>query len=455
MFFASSNKHSLLFQNLIAGFPMSHRSLHHALFFIAIALTSQTAYSEDWVRFRGVNGAGVSSDTKVPINWSDTKNLVWKTAMPGAGSSSPIVAGDHVFVTCYSGYGVPTENAGSIEYLERHLVCLNRNDGTIEWKKTNPGGSPEDRYQGYISEHGYVSNTPTVDNERVYCFLGKSGVIAFDFNGEQLWQTNVGKESGNRQWGSGASLVLYKDLVIVNASEENQAIIALDKSTGKERWKAQAATLELAYGTPSLVKINEDRVDLVVGVPGEVWGLNPDTGKLTWFAEHDLTGNICPSIISKDDLVFVFGGFRSAGSFAVRAGGDGDVTDSKILWTSRNSSYVATPILYEGHLYWISDNGQAFCVVAETGELVYRERVAEIKAGGRPVYASPVIANGNIYVPSRKDGVLVLPAKPTYSIIAQNQFTGDESDFNATPAISDNQMFIRSNSFLYCLANGN
>ena len=176
---------------------------------------------------------------------------------------------------------------------------------------------------------------------------------------------------------------------------------------------------------------------------------------LRWFAEHQLTGNICPSIIANDDVVFVFGGFRSAGSFAVRAGGDGDVTDSHILWTSRNSSYVATPLLYEGYLYWISDSGQAYCVVAETGELVYRERVAEIKAGGRPVYASPVIANGNIYVPSRNDGVLVLPARPHYSITVQNRFTGDESDFNATPAISNNQIFLRSNLFLYCVANRN
>ena len=190
-----------------------------------------------------------------------------------------------------------------------------------------------------------------------------------------------------------------------------------------------------------------------MAVPGEVWGLNPETGKLQWFAEHSLTGNICPSIIADGETIYVFGGFRSAGSLAVRAGGKGDVTKTHVNWTSRNSSYVATPVLYDGHLYWISDNGQAFCLEAKTGKLVYRERVTELKAGGRPVYASPVVADGKIYVPSRWDGVVVLAAEPVYKVLAPNQFTSDDSDFNGSPAISQNQLFLRSNRYLYCMAN--
>ena len=420
---------------------------------LSLVLIAQTGLAEDWTQFRGAKGAGISPDTNLPVTWSDTENLRWKVELPGPGSSSPIVLGERVFVTCYSGYGVPKANGGDLKSLQRHLVCVNRADGTIRWTKTVAGELPEDSYQGYISEHGYASSTPVADGERVYCFFGKSGVVAFDLDGQQLWRTGVGKESGNRRWGSGSSLILHKDTLIVNASEESQSIRALDKQTGKEVWKASGAAMELAYGTPIVVSLKDDRADVVLAVPGEVWGLNAETGKLRWFAEHQLTGNICPSIIADGETAFVFGGFRSAGSLALRVGGEGDVTKSQVQWSSRNSSYVATPVLHEGHLYWISDSGQALCIAAKTGELVYRERVAELRLGGRPVYASPVIAGGNIYVPSRWDGVLVLPAKPEYRLLSQNRFADDESDFNATPAISNGQLLLRSNRFLYCVAN--
>ena len=415
------------------------------------ALVAQCCLAADWTQFRGLGGAGISNDSNLPLTWSDTENLSWKAELPGAGSSSPIVLGNRIFVTSYSGYGVPKENGGDIKSLQRHLTCVSRTDGKILWTKTVPGLLPEDNYQGYISEHGYASNTPVTDGERVYCFFGKSGVVAFGLDGNQLWQTDVGKESSNRRWGSAASLILYKDYVIVNASEESQSIRALDKKTGKEIWKASGAALELAYGTPSLITLNEGRTDLVVAVPGEIWGLNPDTGKIRWFEDHQLTGNICPSIVADKETVFVFGGFRSAGSLALKISGEKTSPKPKVLWTGKTSSYVATPVYYEGHLYWIDDRGQAYCLNAKTGEMVYRERVSELEAGGRPVYASPVLAKGNIYVPSRWNGVLVLPAKPQYQILAQNKFK-DESDFNATPAISQDELFLRSNRYLYCVA---
>ena len=432
------------------------QSLQRSLALLLLVVITQGAgvsSAADWAQFRGPSASGLSADSKIPKTWSDTSNLSWKVELPGPGSSSPIVVGERVFVTCYSGYGVPKSNGGDLKSLQRHLVCVDRTNGQIRWTKTVAGKLPEDGYQGYITEHGYASGTPVADDERVYCFFGKSGVVAFDLEGNQLWQTNVGKESSNRRWGSGASLILHKDILIVNASEESQSVRGLDKRTGKEVWNAPAATLELAYGTPSVVTLKDQRQELVVAVPGEVWGLHPETGKLRWFAEHSLTGNICPSIIADGETIYVFGGFRSAGCLAVRAGGKGDVTKTHVNWTSRNSSYVATPVLHNGHLYWISDNGQAFCLESKTGKLVYRERVAELKAGGRPVYASPVVADEKIYIPSRWDGVVVLAAQPVYKVLAQNQFTSDDSDFNGSPAISQNQLFLRSNRYLYCIEN--
>ena len=414
---------------------------------IAAALLGGAATAADWPQFRGPGGAGAGTSA-VPLTWSDTENLRWKTPLPGAGSSSPVVLGDDIFVTCYSGVGAGQQGTAK---LVRHLVCVSRADGRVKWQRDVPGEGPEDAYEGFLTEHGYASSTPATDGEVVIAFFGKSGVIAFDMAGKELWRAAVGKESSNRRWGSAASPVILGDTVVVNASEESQSIRGLDRKTGRELWKAEAAALELAYGTPGVVTRDDAGKEIVIAVPGEVWGLDPATGKLRWHAEMGLTGNVSPSVIVDGTTLYVFGGFRSSGSLAMRAGGRGDVTKSHTLWTSRNSSYVATPLLHDGHLYWIDDRGQAFCVSAKTGELVYRERVEGMASGGRPVYASPVLSDGRIYVISRWSGTFVLPAAPRYEILARNTFAADESDSSGTPAIADGQLFLRSGRFLYCV----
>jgi len=407
---------------------------------------------DDWLRFRGPNGSGIS-DSHLPTTWSESENLRWKAKLPGFGSSSPIVVGSRVFVTCYSGYGTGERGAGRVDGLRRHLVCVDRQTGQIHWTRTIDGGSPEDDFNGYLTEHGYASNTPTSDGERVYVFFGKSGVFAFDLEGKKLWSAHVGNESSDRRWGSAASLILCDDALIVNASEESNSLRALDKRTGKQLWKSEAKLLELAYDTPALVT-KGGKSDLVLAVPGEVWGLDPNRGKLRWRVETQLIGNICPSPVVDGDRVFVFGGVRSSGSCAIRAGGKGDVTASNVLWTNRNSSYVSTPLLYGSHLYWVDDRGLAWCVDANSGEVKYRQRVPGLQTGGRPVYASPVLAGDKILAVTRWDGTLVLPAKPEFKIVAQNRFPADDTDFNATPAISNNELFLRSNLALYCVAAG-
>jgi outer membrane protein assembly factor BamB len=417
----------------------------------AMLLQAGTLPANDWPRFRGPNGSGISLEAAPPDSWSDKQNLKWKTALPGPGSSSPIVLGDRIFVTCYTGYGAGGES-GTPEQLQRHLICLDRGNGKIRWSQTIAGERRDDPYQGYLTQHGYASSTPVADADRVYAFFGKSGVVAFDLDGKQLWKTDVGHESGNRRWGSAASLALSGEVVIVNASEESQSIRALDRKTGAQVWKAEGAGLELAYGTPTVIPRNNTDADIVISCPGEVWGLNAQTGKLRWFAEHRLTGNVSPSIIHDEQRLYGFGGFQSSGSFALKLNGEGDITRTGTVWSSRNSSYVATPLLFDGHLYWISDMGQAFCTRADTGDLVYRERVPGLDASSRPVYASPVTAGGKIFVATRRSGVIVLPARPEFRILAQNQFANDDSDFNATPALGAGELILRSNQFLYCVA---
>ena len=418
------------------------------LILLAITLNCLLAVTQisadDWTRFRGPDGTGISGDAPTPLRWNDETNLKWKRTLPGAGSSSPIVIGERVFVSSYSGEGTS---------LERQLVCIDRSRGDVMWSKSFDAEQPEDAYNGYLTEHGYASNTPVTDGERVYAFFGKGGVYAFDLEGNQLWQVSVGSQSSNRRWGSAASLVLHENMVIVNAAEESRSIRALDKATGEELWRSESGMLELAYGTPTLVP-GDDGAELVVGVAGEIWGLNAQNGKLRWFAETNLTGNICPSVVAADDTVYLFGGYRSSGSHAFRIGGRDDVTETNELWSTRNSSYVATPLLHEEHLYWVDDRGVAFCISADSGDVIYRERLEGLDGSGRPFYASPVLADEKLYVVSRWSGTFVFEAKPEFEQLAQNQFSSDESDFSATPAISGGELFLRSNRFLYCVSEG-
>lgn len=410
--------------------------------FVLILLLSSFASADDWPRFRGPGGNGDASGEKIPSEFGDTTNLKWKTKLPGAGSSSPIVIGERVFVTCYSGKG---------SSLKRQLVSVDRKTGTVQWTKIVDAVQPEDAYRGYLTEHGYASNTPVANAKLVFAFHSKSGVYAYDHTGQELWRKTVGTRSSNRRWGSAASLILYKDLVIVNAADEGRAIYAFDQKTGEEKWRFDAASLELAFGTPTLVKVSDERTDLAIAVPGEVWGINPDTGKLTWRCNTKLTGNVSPTIVSGGNVVYAFGGYRSSGSQAIRVGGEGDVTDTHTVWSGRNSSYVATPLLYDGHLYWVDDRGQAFCINAETGEQDYRERLEGLSSGGRPVYASPVKIGENIVVVSRTSGVFVIAADLEFKVIAHNKFASDDSQFNGTPAVSNGEMFLRSDQFLYCV----
>ncbi|MFM8573461.1 MAG: PQQ-binding-like beta-propeller repeat protein [Pirellula sp.] len=404
-----------------------------------------------WSRFRGPNGSGISLDESVPTQWSESENLKWSTSLPGPGSSSPILTDKLVFVTCYSGIETEGRQADTSR-LQRHVVCLSRQDGQILWQHTEQAVQPEDRYQGMgVPEHGYATNTPVTDGKRLYAFLGKSGVLALDLEGNKLWQTSVGTESGNRGWGTAASLILFEDLVIVNASEESQTIRALRSSDGQEVWKATGSALELAYGTPILAKVDEQRTDLVIAVPGEIWGLNPRTGKLVWYAETSLTGNLSPSLLLDGQTVIAFGGYRSSGSVAVRVGGNGDVSKTHTVWTSRNSSYVSTPVLLDEKLYWIDDKGTYYVSSAKTGELIQRSRVSNITSRDRPVYASAIALGKNLLFQTRFDGLLVASATPELNVVRQNRFESDKSMCNATPAVDHGELYIRSDSKIYCV----
>ena len=174
-------------------------------------MTATVAHAEDWPRFRGPNGAGVSSSESAPVEWSSTKNLKWEKELPGKGSSSPIVFGDRVYLTCYTGYGLDKANPGQPDQLVRHLLAFDRNSGEEIWRSSVESENTEDPYKGFIQEHGYASSTPVTDGQNIYVLFGKTGMVAFDMNGEKLWTRHLGNKSDPAKWGggSGAALVIF------------------------------------------------------------------------------------------------------------------------------------------------------------------------------------------------------------------------------------------------------
>jgi outer membrane protein assembly factor BamB len=443
------------------------------------------AIGGDWPRFRGPNGAGVSTDEKAPpTEWSETKNLKWKFELPGPGLSCPIVVGNKIVLTCWSGYGTPGARDAKQADLKLHLVCVDRQTGDKLWTTTIDPVLPEDQYRGMFTENGYASHTPASDGKNIYAFFGKTGVVAFDMDGNKLWQTKVGKDSDPRGWGTASSPILYKNLVIVTASIESRTILALDKETGKEVWKQPADGLASMWGTPILVEVDKDRTDLVIGVPYEIWGFNPENGKLRWFCEAAETDSMCSSVIANDGVVYSIEG-RSGGSIAVRAGGTDDVTKSHVVWSGRDKGRICTPVYHDGRLYWVT-GGVANCIDAKTGQRVYQARLKAAAGGadaapldeqrppggrrggpggapgggfggggrGGQDYASPVVAQGRMYFVNRSGEMHVVELGQEFKVLAVNRVSpeSDESIFNSTPAISDGALFIRSSSALYCIS---
>jgi len=409
---------------------------------LLVAVLALAAAGADWPQFRGPGGVGESSEQGLPETWSDDENIVWKTALPGHGASSPITYGDRIYLTAYSGYGLSEEQPGEMNDLERQVVCLDRASGKIVWTQPIETLLPEQPYQGFQALHGYASSTPATDGERLYVFFGKSGVFAFDLNGKPLWRTSLGEKIHN--WGSATSPVLYKNLVIVNASVESGALVALDKSNGEEVWRTPG--MIAAWNSPLLVDLPGGGVDLVISVKGQLRGFDPETGNERWHCAG-IEDYVCPSVIAHDGIVYAIGG-RGRPGLAVAAGGEGDVTD-KILWKTPKGSNVSSPVFHDGYLYWASESqGVAYCVDAKSGNTVYAERIEP-----RPdrIYASPVVADGKIYYVSRDKGAYVLPARPEYKLLAHNVIASDESIFNASPAVSDGQLLLRSDKYLYCI----
>ncbi|MDX1948315.1 MAG: PQQ-binding-like beta-propeller repeat protein [Pirellulaceae bacterium] len=395
--------------------------------------------AESWLQFRGPAGQGITSEKTLPTTWSGSENVVWKTALPGPGTSSPILVGEKIYLTAFSGYGVPGQS-GEMSDLKRHLVCLRRTDGQLLWKNDVPAKLPEQ--ERIRDDHGYASSTPASDGQRIYCFFGKSGAYAFDLNGKQLWQTDVG--DGLHGWGSAASPVVHENLVIINASVESQSLYALDKATGKEVWRARG--IKESWNTPVVTKTKSGRTELIVAILGKVLAFNPTSGEQLWACDTDIGWYMVPTVVIADDVVYCIGG-RSGGALAVRMGGSGDVTDSHRLWVGKTGSNVSSPLVFGQHMYWAHEAlGIVYCAELATGKLVYEER---LPLAGQ-FYASPILGDGKIFYLTRNGRTFVVAAQPQFKLLATNDM-GERSTFNACPIAADGRLLLRSDGYLYCL----
>lgn len=396
--------------------------------------------AETWSSFRGPTGMGASSAKGLPVEWGADQNIAWKTKMPGPGASSPIVWGDRIYITCYTGFFIPDEPGGSQEDLRRHLIALRRTDGEILWDTPVAAKLPE---EDRIRDHGFAASTPAADADHVYVFYGKTGVIAFTHEGKQVWQTDVGSRTHN--WGSAASPVLYKNLVLINASVESETLYALDRKTGEVQWSAKG--IREAWNTPVIVESDAGRQELIVATQGKVLAFNPDTGEPLWSCNTDIGWYMVPSVVASKGIVYCLGGRSGTAALAVRCGGSGDVTDSHRLWTSIKGSNVSSPVVLGEHLYWMHEQrGVAYCAKVGSGEVLYEERLPRASQ----VYASAVLADGRVYYLTREGRTFVLAAKPTFEQLAVNDL-GDRSMFNASPVVDGERLLIRSDKFLYCI----
>lgn len=447
---------------LYSGSPAHHANVRQActmnhrlmLTQIVLAVWGLMALADDWPRFRGLAGAGIATDSEsLPSEWSPTTNIAWKVPLPGPGASSPIIVGNKVLVTCYSGYGIDRENPGEIENLVRNLVCIDLRTGTRLWQKDIPASLPEDLYdKSGVSSHGYASHTPVSDGSNVYCFFGKGGVYAFDLNGNELWNSQAGQESDPPKWGSSSSPIVHEDTVIVTAAAESQSIIGFDKKTGVRLWQQYATGLDGMWGTPTLVQINEDRTDLVMLVAKELWGLDPGTGRLRWFADATSSGQAYTSVISQGNRVFGFSG-AGAGSVALDIG----VSETNVAWNSQASATYGTPVRHQSKLYVIS-RGILTVLDANTGKRLEQIRLKNFKETGNSRfgsldYASPIVVGDRLFYLNAGGQMYVFQLGETTELLAVNEMTAENETFWGTPAVSSGRMVVRSSKHLYCIAN--
>jgi outer membrane protein assembly factor BamB len=414
----------------------------------------------NWPQWRGADGSGVSNEKNLPSDWNVSKNIKWKTPIEGRGHSSPIVWNNRIFLTtAVEGEVVPGAKAikhmdGDKEFLHpdsvgadrKHtfkVVCIDRASGKVLWQSVAWEGTP---YDNRHRKSSYAASTPATDGELVYAFFGTEGLYAYDFKGKLAWKAKLGN-LGTVGMGTGTSPVLHENLVIVQCDEENGAasfIVALDKKSGKEVWRTPRK-VQVSWSTPLLVRTAQ-RTELITSGTEAIISYDPATGKELW-THKGVESNAIPSPVANSDVAFLVAGFPAKIAMALKLGGSGDLTGSASeVWKySKGTAYVPSPILYQDYLYIMTDRGILTCLDARTGEVKYEGGRIPIPA---TFTASPVAFDGKILLTSEDGDTFIIKAGPKHEVLGTNS-VGEP--VYASPAIADGRIFIRGEHNLYCI----
>jgi len=470
--------------------------------FMACAFVGQCSaddFENNWPRWRGPLVTGVAPNGNPPTKWDDSTNIKWKVEIPGLGSGSPIVWGDKIFfITAietdrtelsteetaevgsrtatrlvsnteiedtpsaeaerprgprgerrggrggrggFGGFGRGAQPTNVHQFV---VLCLDRNSGDVIWEKIATEAIPHEGHHGTAS---FASSTPVTDGENLYVSFGSRGIYSYDFDGNLRWKRDLGQMQTRHSFGEGASPALHEDTLVIPWDHEGDSyIIALDANTGETKWQKPRDEVS-TWATPLIVE-HDGTVQVITNGTERVRSYDLSTGELIWECGGQAQNPIAtPAVLG--DLVFCMTGHRGSALYAIPLDAKGDITDTdEIAWTlSQNTPYVPSPLLYEGLLYYLkSNNAILTCVDAETGEIQYEaKRLPDVDV----VYASPVAADGRIYISGRNGATVVLKAGPEYEVLTTNQL---EETIDATPAIVGNVMYLRGQRHVYAIA---
>jgi outer membrane protein assembly factor BamB len=430
------------------------------IFIGSLSFLASSASAGNWPQWRGPDGSGISNEKNLPSEWSSTKNIKWKTAIEGRAHSSPIVWGNRVFLTtAVEGPVVPGAKAvkhmdGDKEYVHpdsvgadrKHtfkVLSIDRDTGKIVWESTAWEGTP---YDNRHRKSSYAASTPATDGKLVFAFFGTEGLYAYDFKGKLAWKAQLGN-LGTVGMGTGTSPILFDNLVIVQCDEENgeaSFIVALDKKTGKEVWRTPRK-VQVSWATPLLARTST-RAELIASGTEAVIAYDPATGKELW-RHKGVESNAIPSPVANNEMVFLVAGFPAKIAMAIRLGQSGDLTGTpNVPWKyAKGTAYVPSPILYGDYLYLTTDRGILTCIDAKTGEVKYEGGRIPIPA---TFTASPVAFEGKILMTSEDGDTFIVKSGPKHEILGTNSIG---EPVYASPAIADGRIFIRGEKNLYCI----
>ncbi len=414
-----------------------------SLFFIAIFISSTTVLADNWGHWRGPTGNSVSPTAKPPTEWSSTKNVKWKVAVPGRGSGSPVIWENRVFVT--SAVPVNDSQRASLPKLDFKLFCFNRQDGKLSWEKTCVTATP---HQETHSTNPFSSASPCTDGQHVYAPFGSRGLYCYTMDGELVWKRDdFGKMETRASFGEGSSPTIEGNKLLLPWDHEGpSALYALDKLAGKTIWKADRDE-PTCWATPLVVEY-AGKKQVVLNGQTCARGYDLDSGKELWRCAGQ-TERPVASAVAGQGLIFVGSGHRGSFLAAFQPDGKGNLQGSKsVSWTiTQDTPDIASPLLSEGRLYFHKGKtGQLSCVDAKTGKPYY---LASRIPGLDNIYASPVAAGGFVYLTARNGTTVVIEDADRLKVVATNN-VGEGVD--ATPAPVDNELFIRGEKHLFCIA---